>query len=623
MNKLIVNITILILLFLNVKEGYAQCFNCSSQYPAATQTTTSTSLVNVSTCMWGGDYAVFDVTAGETYTWTTCANGAYDTQLTLFQGASCGGTDLDDNDDDCGLQSTITWTATFTGQVSVLVSEYNCVSNSDCMDLDWACTSCGTASSVPNDDPCNATPLTVNSGCSYTSDDNSGATDSGIADPGCGSYSGGDVWFEFTVPASGDITIQTQSGGVTDGAMALYSGANCSSLTLLDCDDDGGTSLMPEITYTGLTPGETMWVRFWEYSNDNQGSFDICIVEDNSGPISAQDCGGGTTVCSDATFSGNSSGSGATQELDASNQGCLDVENQSSWYFFSPQTSGTIEFTINTTVDYDFAIWGPMGSANCPPSSAPIRCSYAAGGNPTGLSSGSGDQSEGAGGDGFVDPLNVSAGEVYIMVIDNYTADGTSFDLDWSLSGGANLDCTVLDIELLSFQGKKVRDQVSLEWTTMTETNSDHFIIEKANSEGDFSFFKSIKSRGGISKQTYYSLVDDNPFMGTSYYRLKEVTTEGDITTYKTISIEFGEASGFSIFPNPANTYFNVVNYDAIGQESVKLELIDIYGKVIKTSAVQNWNGKFKFNTSDLKSGVYSLRISSRKILESKKVIIK
>lgn len=122
----------------------AQCSNCGAQYPAGTQSTTSNSFVTVSTCMWGGDYAVFDVVSGETYEWTTCSENSFDTQLTLWDGGSgCVGSSVAYNDDDCGVQSTISWTATFTGTVTVLLSEYLCSSNSTCQTLEWRCVSCG------------------------------------------------------------------------------------------------------------------------------------------------------------------------------------------------------------------------------------------------------------------------------------------------------------------------------------------------------------------------------------------------------------------------------------------------------------------------------------------------
>ncbi len=65
-------------------------------------------------------------------------------------------------------------------------------------------------------------------------------------------------------------------GVITDSGIALYSGT-CGALTLIECDDDDSTNgAMSYINRTGLTPGATLYVRFWEYGNNNNGTFGIC-----------------------------------------------------------------------------------------------------------------------------------------------------------------------------------------------------------------------------------------------------------------------------------------------------------------------------------------------------------
>ncbi|WP_155958850.1 GEVED domain-containing protein [Flavobacterium limnosediminis] len=128
-----------------------------------------------------------------------------------------------------------------------------------------------------NDEPCSAISLTVNTTCTYTAYTNANATASaGVPAPSCSLYSGGDVWFSVVVPANGEVTVDTQTGGMTDSGMAWYTGT-CGALTLLACDDDSSTNgNMSSITRTGLTPGTTIWIRIFEYGNNNNGTFGIC-----------------------------------------------------------------------------------------------------------------------------------------------------------------------------------------------------------------------------------------------------------------------------------------------------------------------------------------------------------
>jgi len=131
-----------------------------------------------------------------------------------------------------------------------------------------------------NDDPCAATLLNSNSTCNYSYYSNVMATASaGITVPGCGAYAGGDVWFKAVVPASGALTINTDTGSLTDVAMAIYTGG-CGSLTLYNCYDDGSGSngLMPSVNLICLTPGDTIRFRFWDINNDNSGNFRLCLI---------------------------------------------------------------------------------------------------------------------------------------------------------------------------------------------------------------------------------------------------------------------------------------------------------------------------------------------------------
>ncbi|MDI1316567.1 hypothetical protein [Flavobacterium sp.] len=130
---------------------------------------------------------------------------------------------------------------------------------------------------LTNDECAGAISLPVNSLCSYSTYTNTGATPSiGMTAPACGNYSGGDVWFSVVVPATGEITVDLQGGGITDSGMAFYSGT-CGSLTLLECNDDDPIifSLMSNINLTGLTPGQIIYVRVWGYGGSS-GTFGIC-----------------------------------------------------------------------------------------------------------------------------------------------------------------------------------------------------------------------------------------------------------------------------------------------------------------------------------------------------------
>lgn len=161
------------------------------------------------------------------------------------------------------------------------------------------------AGSQPNDEPCNAIQLpAVTAECNNLTFSNIGATSTALpGSPGaiCENYdnstntygaasNGGfgatskDVWFSITVPASGNIYISPTpnqgAGWIQDGVMTLYTGS-CGALTTYTCSDDynypaGYNDLQPFIRATGLTPGSTVYLRYWGYGAA-QGNFGFCV----------------------------------------------------------------------------------------------------------------------------------------------------------------------------------------------------------------------------------------------------------------------------------------------------------------------------------------------------------
>ncbi|MBN2745896.1 MAG: choice-of-anchor J domain-containing protein, partial [Bacteroidales bacterium] len=133
-----------------------------------------------------------------------------------------------------------------------------------------------------NDNPCGALSLTVGTSCNLSTFTNVNSTPTTtVPNPPCGGYNGQDVWFKFIAPASGFAVIDAEqsTGSFADGAMAVYKGS-CTNLTYLNCSDDyNGNGNMPNISLTGLTSGDTIFVRFWEYGGNLTGNFQLCVYE--------------------------------------------------------------------------------------------------------------------------------------------------------------------------------------------------------------------------------------------------------------------------------------------------------------------------------------------------------
>ena len=273
-----------------------------------------------------------------------------------------------------------------------------------------------------NDNPCGGILLPVNENnvCNFQQFTNASATaTTGVPAPGCASYAGGDVWFKVVVPCTRNITVDANTGDITDGGMAFYRGT-CGSLTLIDCDDDGSNNgLMPKLTASNLTIGDTIYVRFWEYGNDNNGTFSLCVTT-TLPPIvlpalpPSPTCAVAQPMCtSTAPYTiPNVSGQTPTSAPGGGIYGCLTLIPNPTYYVLNIQNSGSIELTISQTnnagvgVDVDFVVWGPFTSAaaSCTQLSASniVDCSY------------SSDPVE------VINIPNAVADQVYILLVTNW-----------------------------------------------------------------------------------------------------------------------------------------------------------------------------------------------------------
>jgi CUB domain len=388
-------------------------------------------------------------------------------------------------------------------------------------------------------------------------------------------------------------------------------------------------------TYTSSNASGCLTFRFRSDNSTNRPGWVAtisCSATPGPDPVNpaAQDCGfgGGTTVCNDAGFSGNSGGSGANDFAFGGNDGCLSGENQSSWYYFSPSASGTLAFNIipaNGTDDYDFAIWGPTATLQCPAFSllAPVRCSYAAGGGTTGLGNGATDNSEGSGGDRFVAPLNVIAGQFYVMLIDNFSATASPFTLDWTFTGGASLNCAVLPIELLYFKGELENGEVNLNWATASEKNNEKYNIERTQNGKDWELLQSIKGAGNSSTEIKYHYVDEDPIFGVSYYRLVQVDYDGKSTSSKVIVIDNSKARSIIAFPNPSRKDALKLQIHGFRNQEISMALKSLYGATILSKSLKVDSDNLIYDLpSNAAEGTYILSIQSNNYISVKKVII-
>jgi hypothetical protein len=205
-----------------------------------------------------------------------------------------------------------------------------------------------------NNDCSSATALTVGN---YFDEhdiivDNFNTTPSGETPiPSCGIFgSGNDTWFSVVVPDSGNLIIETKEvigSSYGDTVITAYSGS-CGSLTEIECDDTGGDGYFSKLEFNGLTPGETILIRVFEYANDQQGEFYISAYDIS--PPENDDCLNAISLdnfyyvdyLSSLIDANNATNNDGFITID----GCGDGMNDGVWYTFTAQHSGEVTLEV-------------------------------------------------------------------------------------------------------------------------------------------------------------------------------------------------------------------------------------------------------------------------------------
>jgi hypothetical protein len=145
-----------------------------------------------------------------------------------------------------------------------------------------------------------------------------------------------------------------------------------------------------------------------------------------------------------------------------------------------------------------------------------------------------------------------------------------------------------LPIELTTFQGEATNTGNMITWTTVSETNNDHFELERGINAYTFEKIMDIEGAGNSTAALNYHYLDANHVPGINYYRLKQVDYNGEYSYSSIISIDnTGSENTFIMaYPNPTTESF------------VHLKFSDN----IKAISIYNVIGEEVFHSSDLSS---------------------
>jgi hypothetical protein len=167
---------------------------------------------------------------------------------------------------------------------------------------------------------------------------------------------------------------------------------------------------------------------------------------------------------------------------------------------------------------------------------------------------------------------------------------------------------TTLPIELLSFTVEYHNQNIVFEWSTASEISNEFFTIERSINGMEWQEIYRVAGAGNSSSLLVYSTTDKHPYMGVSYYRLKQTDFDGKFkfSEIRYINIE-NMNSTIEIYPNPTSDKITIIG-DDVELENIKLYNIVGQGVISHTVIMKHSKNKFIIDLTNLKSGFYYLK---------------
>lgn len=175
--------------------------------------------------------------------------------------------------------------------------------------------------------------------------------------------------------------------------------------------------------------------------------------------------------------------------------------------------------------------------------------------------------------------------------------------------GTINSSQTPLPIELVHFNAALENElTVKLEWQTASEINNDFFTIERSKNGLDWEEVSKIDGAGNSTALLSYSTIDENPYRGISYYRLKQTDFDGqfEYSDIRSVTIK-QNTTEVVIYPNPVN---NQITIQANDQELQGIKIFNTLGQDVTnlTKQISKTDNSVIIDLSNLANGIYSIK---------------
>ena len=209
---------------------------------------------------------------------------------------------------------------------------------------------------------------------------------------------------------------------------------------------------------------------------------------------------------------------------------------------------------------------------------------------------------------------NVASPSLSFLMLGDYT-----FELRTTDNAGASTKDTVmirssaalLPVNWLSFTARREEGKNRLDWTTNGEINNSYFDIQRSDDGKQFYSIGKVDGLGTSLSQHQYSFSDSKVITGKSYYRLKQVSSDGSSTYSNIVSLSTAVSKGaIEYFPNPVRDVVTVsLNNNQKGMMTIRVIGVDGKLRMQKQWLKEQEQLSVTLPIQTLNRGVYFLEV--------------
>ncbi len=194
-----------------------------------------------------------------------------------------------------------------------------------------------------------------------------------------------------------------------------------------------------------------------------------------------------------------------------------------------------------------------------------------------------------------------------VITVSNISSTMISNNSTRYMTIGSFNSATPLPVELINFDANCDNNNVTLNWSTASETNNDYFTIERSSDAVNFEPVATVNGNGNSSTIINYSWSDDSPLSGTTYYRIKQTDFNGAFEYHgvKTVSCE--QETEISIYPNPFEDSFKIQLSENTSYP-ITVEVLDYLGRTVHKQIVETSATEIALN-NQLSTGTYFVKV--------------